>query len=147
MNKVIGLVCGVMLLLVICAGPSQAYEPPCTKGTVWNITFVKTVEGLEDLYLEELREMWKPIMEEALKEKVILSFRIFSSPASTPGDWDLMLMMEFENFAALDGIEEKMMAIFERLAGEEEEFEEGAAKRNEIREILGDKLAIELFLK
>jgi len=147
MKRTLGYASAVILFLSIFAGPGQAYESPVVTGTVWNITFVKTVEGMDDLYLEELRTGMKPIFEEAKKEGIILSYRIFSSPAATPGDWNLMMMTEFENMAALDGLEEKFIAIYERVVGADEDFEKGAARRNEIRQILGDKLAHELILK
>ena len=147
MNKILGGMLMAVLVLALCAGSARAYELPYEEGTVWNITFVKTVEGMGELYLKELKALMIPILEEAKKQGLILSYRIFSSAASTPGDWDLMMMTEFENYAALDGLDKKLYEIYEKLAGADDEYEKGAAQRNEIRQILGDKLAIELILK
>lgn len=147
MNKVFGCILAAFLILTVCAGSAQALELPYEEGTVWNITFIKTVEGMTELYLMELKKLMVPLLEEAKKEGLILSYRIFSSPAATPGDWDLMMMTEFENFAALDGLDQKFLEIYEKVAGEDDDYEKGAAQRNEIRQILGDKLAMELILK
>lgn len=147
MKKGCGTILAMILFLSILTGSAQAFERFYTEGTVWNITFVKTVEGMEDVYLKELKAVLKPLFDEAKKEGLILSYRIFSSPAATPGDWNMMLMTEFENMAALDGLEEKFIAIYERLVGTAEDFEKGAVRRNKIREILGDKLARELIFK
>ncbi len=147
MNKVFGCILAAVLVLAVCAGSVQAVELPYTEGTVWNITFIKTVEGMGELYLTELKALMVPILEEAKKEGVILSYRIFSSTAATPDDWDLMMMTEFKNMAALDGIDQKFLDIYERVAGADDDYEKGAAHRNEIRRILGDKLARELILK
>lgn len=147
MNKVFGCILAAVLVMAVCAGPAQAYELPYEEGTVWNITFVKTVEGMGELYLKELKALMVPILEEAKKEGIILSYRIFSSPAATPDDWDLMMMTEFENYAALDGLDKKLYDIYEKMAGADDDYEKGAAHRNEIRQILGDKLAIELILR
>ncbi len=147
MRKGSGYVLAMILFLSVCAGSAQAFELPYTAGTVWNITFVKTVEGMEELYLEELKALMIPILDEAKKEGIILSYRIFSSPATTPGDWNLMMMTEFENMAALDGVDQKFLAIYERVAGKDDDYVKGATHRNEIRQILGDKLARELILK
>ena len=147
MNKLYGITLAAVLVLVLCAGSAQAYELPYEEGTVWNITFIKTVEGMGELYLKELKALMIPILDEAKKEGLILSYRIFSSSAATPDDWDLMMMTEFKNFAALDGIDQKFLDIYEKVAGADDDFEKGAAHRNEIRQILGDKMAREVILK
>jgi hypothetical protein len=58
-----------------------------------------------------------------------------------------MLLVETKNMAAFDGMEQKFEEISEKLIGGEEKQKEGAVYRNEIREILGSKVARELVLK
>ena len=147
MNRVLGWMIAAVLVLGLFATSAGALELPYTVGTVWNITFIKAVEGMEEVYLTELKALMVPILEEAKKEGIILSYRVFSSPAATPGDWNLMMMTEFENMAALDGLDEKFLASYERIAGPDDDYVKGAQHRNEIRQILGDKLAQELILK
>ncbi len=85
--------------------------------------------------------------EEAKKEGLILSYKILSGPAANKDDWDLLLMVEYKNLAALDGVAEKFQALQRKLIGPEEQQKAGYAKRSELREILGDKTVRELILK
>jgi hypothetical protein len=58
-----------------------------------------------------------------------------------------MLLIEFKNMAAFDGMAEKMEALGTKLLGSEDQRRGGAIKRAEIRDILGTKLAREINLK
>lgn len=137
----------VALLVTGLVRPAAAIDHPYTEGTAWNITFVKTIEGLGEDYLKNLSANWKRMMDEAKKEGLILSYRVFSASAANPQDWDLMLMVETKDMASLDGMDTKFDAIAEKLIGSQEKQREGAIKRNEIRQILGSKMARELILK
>jgi len=136
------------LLLSLClSGIGLSQELPYKEGTVWQVTFVKTKEGLGLDYLRNLQAGWKRVMEEAKNQGLILSYRVFSSEAANRADWDLMLMVESKNLAALDGIETKFLALESKIMGPENELRQKSIARNEIREILGTKLARELILK
>ena len=56
-------------------------------------------------------------------------------------------MIEFKNMAAFDGMRAKLDPIADRLIGGEDAQREGAVKRMEIREVIGDKLIREITLK
>jgi hypothetical protein len=135
------------ILIAGFAGRGLAIDHPYTEGTVWNVTFVKTVEGMDEDYLKNLSTNWKRIMDQAKADGLILSYRVFSASAANPEDWNLMLLVETKNMAAFDGMEQKFEEISEKLIGGEEKQKEGAVYRNEIREILGSKVARELVLK
>jgi hypothetical protein len=76
-----------------------------------------------------------------------VSYKILSGNAVGPDDWDLLLMVELKNWAAIDGITDKFEAIQKRVVGGEDAQRQLATKRLEIRRILGSKNAQELFLK
>jgi hypothetical protein len=59
----------------------------------------------------------------------------------------VVLLIEYKNMAALDGMDEKMEAIGAKLLGSEDQRHVGAVKRNDIREIVGTKLVREISLK
>lgn len=56
-------------------------------------------------------------------------------------------MIEFKNMTAFDGMRAKLDPIADRLIGGEDAQREGAVKRMEIREVIGDKLIREITLK
>ena len=137
----------VLWLLATLAMKVSADEPPYTEGQVVNVTFVRIKSGGDEKYMKFLATQWKSLMEAAQKDNLILSYRVFSSPASTRDDWNLMLMVEYKNMSVFDGLDAKFRAIMEKQIGSMEKADEQAGKREEIREILGDKLARELILK
>jgi hypothetical protein len=86
-------------------------------------------------------------MEEAKRQGIVLSYRILSAQPAGPEDWDLLLMVEAKNWAALDGIDEKFDAIQQKVLGDEAARRQLATKRIEVRRTLGSKTAQEIFLK
>ncbi len=126
------------------AGMSDA---PYTQGSVWELSFIRLVPGMGDDYLKSLSSTWKATMDEAKKQGLIVSYKILGGEAAGPDDWDLLLMVEFKNYAALDGAEAKFRAIEARIVGNADQTRTLMTKRLEVRRILGGKLTQELILK
>jgi hypothetical protein len=122
-------------------------ESPYNEGSVWSLTMVKTKPGLSDDYLKQIKSTFAGELDEAKKEGLILSYKILIGEAATPQDFDILLMVEVKNFAALDGQRAKFDAIDKKLLGSADQQRETAVKRLEIREIMGDKLMQEITLK
>src|SRR5262245_54328056 len=104
---------------VVALGPNAlaAQGRPYTDGTVWDITMIRTTAGMGDDYLRSLGTTWKRTMEEAKKQGLVVSYKVLSTTASTPDDWDLLLMVEYKNWAAFDGIGDKFEAIERKIVG------------------------------
>ncbi|HEY6101028.1 MAG TPA: hypothetical protein VIW03_16450 [Anaeromyxobacter sp.] len=128
------------------AAPAPS-DAPYQEGTVWNLTFVRTVAGMGDDYLKSLSTTWRRTMDEAKKQGVVVSYKILSMPATRPDDWDLLLMVEYRSWAALDGLDAKLRAIEARIIGGQDQMRTLMTKRLEIRQILGEKTGQELILK
>jgi hypothetical protein len=128
----------------LCSAQSDA---PYTEGPVWNITMVKTKAGMGDEYLKGLAKTLKVGLEEAKKQGLILDYKILLGEAATPQDFDILLMVESKNMAALDNVREKFDPIFRKAVGTPDQQKEVAVKRLDIREIMGDKLMREITLK
>lgn len=116
--------------------------------TVWDVSYVKTEPGQFDAYLGNLNQNWKRMMDAAKAEGHILSYMILSSEPSSRDDWDLMLLVEYPNMAALDNSRE----VFERNAREvlqtnREQQSRATVERRKLRELLGGKLARQLVFK
>ena len=58
-----------------------------------------------------------------------------------------MLIIEYKNMAALDGLEEKLRDVAEKAVGPSEKQEDRSKERGKIREVLGTKLVRQLKLK
>ena len=138
----------VIALSVAGAGVSSAQsDAPYTEGTVWNVTMVKVKPGLGDQYLKGLAKTFKGTLDEAKKQNLIISYKILLGDAATANDFNILLMVESKNMAALDNAREKFDPIAKKIEGSVEEQEKTMTKRLEIREIMGDKLMREITLK
>lgn len=120
---------------------------PYTEGPVWTITFVKTKTGLGDDYLRQITGTVKPTYDEMKKQKLILDYKVLNGEAASRDDFNIVIMVEYPNMAAFDGLREKMDPILAKVMGSEDQRRDLAVKRLDIREILGTKTMREITLK
>ena len=124
-----------------------ASSAPYTEGTVWTLTMIKTKTGLSDDYFKQISQSVKPVYEDAKKQKIILSYKILDGDPADAHDFNIMIMVEYPNMAALDGLRDKMDPIIEKAMGSQDQQRATAVKRLDIREILGVKPMREITLK
>src|SRR6266480_5869418 len=128
----------------VCSAQSDA---PYTEGRVWNITMVKAKFGMGDEYLKGLAKTFKGALDEAKKQNLILDYKILLGDAATQQDFNILLMVESKNMAALDDAREKFDPIARKVEGTPDQQRATAVKRLDIREIMGNKLMREITLK
>jgi hypothetical protein len=128
----------------VCSAQSDA---PYTEGPIWQITMVKTKPGMTDDYLKSLAKTFKGTLDEAKKQNLILDYKVLIGDYSTPGDFDILLMVQSKDMASIDNSREKFDPIDKKVVGTLDQQREVATKRLEIREILGTKLLREVTLK
>jgi hypothetical protein len=117
------------------------------EGSVWNVSFIRTASGMEDEYIKNLKTTWKAVHEEALKQGLILSYKILAGTAANPQDWDMMLLVEYKNLASLEGTEDKWDAIFKKVIGNDEAMNKLMSTRVSQRTIFGEKILREVVYK
>ncbi len=142
----ISFLASVLFLLFIPAN-ILAQDLPYDEGSVWEISYIRTKAPYFEDYIKNLSSGWKQVMEQSKKEGIIQDYMVLSSDPSNKNDWDLMLMIKYKNMAALDNLESKMQKIQADLFGNKEERQAGAVARNDIRELLGNRLARQLMIK
>jgi len=126
---------------------TRGSNAPYTEGAVWVLTMIKTKAGLSDDYLKSISQTVKPVYDEEKKQKIILDYKILEGDAMGPQDFDILIMVQYPNMAALDGLRAKMDPIVEKVMGSEDQRRTTAVKRLDIREILGTKTMREITLK
>jgi len=126
---------------------TSTVSAPYTEGTVWAITMVKTKAGMSDDYIKGLAKTYKAAMEEEKKANLVVSYKILMGESSNEADFNMLLMVEYKNMAAFDGLREKMEPIAQKILGGEDDRRQAAVKRSEVREILGNKVMREITLK
>jgi hypothetical protein len=129
------------------AKTSSDNSAPYTEGTVWDVTMVKTKTGMDDDYLRQLSQALKPIYDEEKKQKIILDYKILLGQASSEKDFDILILVQYPNMAAFDGLRDKTEPIMAKVMGSEDQRRQLAVKRLDVREILGTKTMREITLK
>ena len=118
-----------------------------SEGAVWVVTMIKTKSGMGDDYLKQLSQTLKPVYDEEKKQKIILDYKILDGDASSPHDFNMLILVQYPNMAAFDGLRDKMDPIIEKVMGSEDQRRVTAVKRLDVREILGTKTMREITLK
>jgi hypothetical protein len=108
---------------------------------------VRTKAGMDDDYLKNLAGAYKSTSEEAKKQGIIMDYKILLGDAANKDDYNILLLVEYKNMAAFDGLRQKTDPIAQKLIGGEEQLRQGSVKRGELREILGAKTMREITLK
>jgi hypothetical protein len=129
------------------AASVKGSNAPYNEGPVWTLTMIKTKTGLADEYLKQITGSVKPVYEEGKKQKIILDYKILNGEASGPQDFNILILVEYPNWAAFDNLRDKMDPIVEKVMGTEDQRLATATKRLDIREIIGTKTMREITLK
>jgi hypothetical protein len=124
---------------------ASAQELPFKRGPVTEVSSIRVQEGQFFEYWHFLETRWRPVMEEAKKEGLVVSYEVLESDPRTPEDPNLFLVVSYPNYAALDTIEAKETAIEKQLFGlTPQKAEQQSGERAPVRTIIGTQLFQEL---
>jgi hypothetical protein len=138
----------LIIMLVIALGTNSfAQERMYNSGSAWTVSFVQIKNGMGIDYLNSLKTTWKAVQDEGIKQGLILSYKIFTGNASNPDDWQIMLMVEYKNMAAMEGNEDKWDAIQKKVVGSEEDQKKLRDIRVNMRTMYGTKTMREVVFK
>lgn len=116
-------------------------------GPVVNVAYIRTVDGHFDDYMQWLASTWKRQEEAAKKAGIVLSYRVMLPEPRGPQDPDVILVIEYKNWAALDGMGGKLDAISAQVEGSIEKADQAQAGRGKIRTVIGSETMQEALLK
>jgi len=136
-----------MLAFAIAAPSALAQDKPYKEGSIWSVTFVKVKPGMFDTYIRDLSANRRPLMDQAKKEGLILQEKMLAGNSAGREDFDLILMVEYKNWAAFDGLTDKFRTLAQKVVGSEDKQQQMMIKRTDVREIVGTKNMQEIFLK
>src|SRR5437868_13832115 len=151
-TKIYAIACASLTLAFTClaqpdTASSKGSNAPYNEGPVWTLTMIKTKTGLGDEYIKQITGTVKPVYDEEKKQKTILDYKILMGDASNQHDFNILILVEYPNWAAFDTLRAKMDPIVAKVMGSEEQRTQMAVKRLDVREILGTKTMREITLK
>ncbi len=136
-------VCSTLAAPAVLADGHRVYE----QGTVWAVSFIETKPGHFDNYIENLSNIWKRYLDAQKEDGLVLSYSMYNVAFPRDGEPDLMLMVEFANWAALDAGNEYFDKLAKRLQGSVETARQSNIDREELRSLRGGFVAREISFK
>jgi hypothetical protein len=145
MRKV--LILAVLALIGGLAPPHVlAQSLPYREGKVLQITAIRVKYGKFFEFWDFLSKSYRPKMDEAKRQGLIVSYSIYSAVPHTADDANLYLLVEFPNYAAFDGLDVKLRAIDQKLfALSPQKADQGVGERDSLRSDLGHTVMRELL--
>src|SRR5690349_13297789 len=139
----------LLLLGLVCGASATLADEgrPYTEGPVVTVTSVRTKNGMFDEYMKFVAGNYRRNMEEYKKAGLILDYGVYQAFPHNPHEPDLFLTVTFKNWAAFDGLQDKMDPIDAKVYGSVDASNKGAVDRDKIREILGSQTIQKLQLK
>jgi hypothetical protein len=128
---------------VVAVADDHAY----TEGPIVNVTRIRTVDGKFDDYMKYLDTTWKREQEAAKKAGNIISYQVLTVEARAPDDPDVLLVLTYKNWGALDGALAKGDAIAKQIEGSLPASNQAQSDRAKIRRVLGSSTMQVLDLK
>jgi hypothetical protein len=138
---------GALLTLTTLTTTALADGRDYKDGPVINVASIRTVDGHFDDYMHWLATGYKKQQEAAKKAGLITAYRVIVVEARGPNDPDILLVTEFKNWAALDGLGGKLDALSAQIQGSVEKAAQSQVERAKIRTVLGSRTAQEALLK
>ena len=104
MMRLTSALCAAAALLALTAptAPAWADGRDFNDGPVVNSSYIRTVDGHFDEYMHWLATTYKKQQEAAKAAGLITSWRVLVTEPRTPQDPDIILVVEYKNWAALD---------------------------------------------
>ncbi len=140
--------------LMVAATTTQAQDEPKTKdGSVFTVGMVRTGANTDQDYLDQLAGYWIPQMEAAQAQGLSVSYRVLSGNFSNADDFNVMMLVEYPNLAALDpdpAREAKWKAIRDDLTtkmGGPDKLKAMRTGLNDLRTYQGEKVMRTVLLK
>ena len=137
----------VLAIALLTTGSAIAQETPYREGSVWSVTLIKVKPGMLNTYIRDLGATRKPLMEEAKRQGLVVSEKMLSGGSANRDDFNMILMVEYKNWAAYDGLSDKFEALGRKVVGSEDKQMQISVKRADVREIFGSKNMQELTYK
>ena len=141
------LIAFVPVLLLLAVSVYSQVHKYFTPGSVWGVTMIRIHPGMDQAYLEYLDTQLKKESDISIKNGFMKSYKILRSQGDD-GDWNMLLLREYDSFASLEKNEEKADEVLRQGTGiDDQKGMQGYTDRSKIRDVLGTKFMREVILK
>ena len=127
-------------VFVAVTATAVAADRPYTEGTVSVVSSIRTEPGQGEAYMKYLATTYKQVMDEQKKAGIIVDWSVYTTRPRTADDPNLYLVTTYKNLAAMDGLQDRMEAIQEKLIGNQEARDAAMVARGKMRSMGGSEV-------
>jgi hypothetical protein len=147
MKQAIRFAVAVLCLSWLSAATAVAQDQ-YTEGGVTRVTLVQILPGHFNAFMEDLKNNIKPIWDAQKKAGLIENYSIFlNSTKANPEDWDIGFAIGYKNFAALDGLAQKVLDLRMSHYGDKGKEQQVLDKRAQNGRLISSILIRDITLK
>ncbi len=116
-------------------------------GSVWTVGYIETKPGFFNAYMNNLENEWLRFIKAQQEDGDVLSYKVLNIISTRDGEPDLILLVEWKNFAVFDRGVEYFEEMTVRIAGSIDEQVNRNIKREDLRNLRGGQIAQELVFQ
>lgn len=136
--------------VLVCASLAAAAhaQVPYAEGTVQRIVHVHILPGHSTAFYADIKANVVPLFEAEKSAGLIVSYRFFlNQTASSAEDWDFGYAIVFQNYAALDGLPDKLYDLRMKHYGDQTGEQKILDKRYENAHLVSSFLIRDITLR
>lgn len=138
----------VALCLCLMSVVSAVAQDQYTEGSVTRVNLVQILPGHFNAFMDDLKNNIKPIWDAEKKAGLIEDYGIFlNSTKANPDDWDVGFSLTYKNFAALDGLAQKVLDLRMKQYGDKSKEQQVVDKRVQNVRVITSVLTRSITLK
>ena len=147
MKQTIRFAVSVLCLSLLSVATAVAQDQ-YTEGGVTRVTLVQILPGHFNAFMDDLKTNVKPIWDAQKKAGLIENYSIFlNTTRANPEDWDIGFTLSYKNFAALDGLAQKVLDIRMKQYGDKSKEQQVIDKRVQNARLIASILTRDITLK
>jgi hypothetical protein len=128
----------------VAAEKGQSPDHAYFQGSVWKISYVQTKPGRFDDYINDIAKVFERFQEAQIAKGRTLSYKVLRLSDARDNEPNLILMVEYPNYAVLDTPDAVWDEARKELFGTMNKEHGAAIDREALRTLRGDVLAQEL---
>ena len=137
-----------LLCLCFLSATAAVAQDQYTEGGVTRVTLVQILPGHFNAFMDDLKSNIKPIWDAQKKAGLIEGYNIFlNTTRANPDDWDIGFAISYKNFAALDGLAQKVLDLRMQHYGDKNKEQQVVDKRVQNGRTVTSVLTREITLK
>lgn len=146
---------GMIALVLLSLSVSMVTQPAQAQSSdriweekgVWVISFIETKPGHFNDYVRDLSNVWRKYLEAQKEDKLVNSYKMLNVSFARDNEPDLILLVEYKDWAAFDSGADYFEELASRLQGSMQQVQQASINREELRALRGSIVAQEIVFR